>query len=349
VRHLAVAYLWLQNVVESRTRRNLIGVLVSSTEYSAFWTEMVKGCIAFASRHPQQYLVVPCHHEESMHREIGHLEELSRIEELGGIVICPVRGHADQAREEGQVLHLIAEFRERHVPVVVVDRLMRGMNVLPHVVPDNEGIGRRAAKVFLDHGHRRLGVLLDLNNREPHTAREKGFVDEVTAFNQRPGEAVTLIVEYGAELPPGRSASDDDFRGLKQAAIRLLYQEPSAIFCSTSQAALQLLAAMDSIEGQQKLEPGAIRRAVSILSGDDVPILAARGIDCILYRGDDLARHAMNMLTRLIDDPSDRASQGSHRLDIDNVASRGSLKAYDPDTDIRWSVAPMTGTADGAS
>ncbi len=159
-------------------------------------------------------------------------------------------------------------------------------------------------------------------NVEPHVSRLKGFEDEMMAFRAK-GETVELYVESGVELPSLNASGHGDFRGLLAASNRLLRRSPTAIFCSTSQAALQLLAA---IETGGKMKHGAARPAVSIVSGDDVPLLEAKGIDCVPYRGDHLARLAMEAVIRLIDNPSDSAAQQGQTLAIGNLTYRGSLK-----------------------
>lgn len=326
VRELAAAYLWLKDLIGQRARRNLIAVLVASSERSAFWAETVRGCIAFAEHHGGQYWVVTLHHQERIHTEIEQLEALSRRDDLAAVVACPVRSRPHGEHEEDKVLHCIEALRGRDVPVVIVDRLMRGMDHLPHVVPDNEAIGRQAAEAILKHGHRQVGVLLDLPNMEPHVSRRKGFEAVITEFRAK-GETIELNVESGVEVPPVSTSGHTDFRGLLAASARLLRRSPTAVFCSTSQAALQLLVAM---EIGRKMKHSDSRPAISIVSGDDVPLLEAKGIDCVPYRGDHLARLAMEMVIRLLENPSDTAAQDGQTIEIGDVTYRGSLKRRPP-------------------
>jgi len=326
IQDLAAAYLWLKDLVAQRARRSLIAVLVASSERSAFWAETVKGCIAFAEPFGEQYWIVPLHHQERIHTEIEQLDALSRRDDIAAVVVCPVRSRPHREHEEDKVLHCIEALRNRDVPVVIVDRLMRGMNHLPHVVPDNEAIGRGAAEAILQHGHRQVGVLLDLANVEPHVSRLKGFQDAIKDSTTS-RETIELNIEVGVELPPGSASGHADFRGLLAASVRLLDRSPTAIFCSTSQAALQLLTVM---EKRAKRKSGDPRPAISIVSGDDVPLLEAKGIDCMPYQGDHLARLAMEAVIRLIDNPFDSAAQQGQTIAMGNLTYRGSLKRRPP-------------------
>jgi len=330
LRDVATTYLWIRDLADARTRRSVIAVLISSTVLSPFWAEMVKGCIAFAARHTEQYWIAPSHHEENIHTEIRLLDGIGYLD-VAGAILAPAPSYRGQQREEQRVRDRIARLRRRGVPVVVVDRQISGEDSGPWVGPVNREIGRLAVEAILARKHRRLGLLLDLK-ADPHTLREEGALAAVEAFRKRTGEEMETVVEWGTDLPVVGSGMDGDYRGLVEAAIRLLERMPSAVFCGTSEGTQALLAAMTRMEEERKMIRGTLRRAVSIVSGDDVPSLAADGIDCVAYRGEDLARHSMEVLMRLIADPNDAAALAGRRVQVSSVIPRGSLKRLRPST-----------------
>jgi len=344
IQTMATSYLWLQDLVDLRAPRTVIALIVSSTVHNVFWAEFVTACLAFATDHTTPYWIVPCHHEEKIRLQMQHLEALWSLD-LAGVIIVPARSYTHYASYDEDTLDWIEKARDRSIPVVVVDHPLPGGRALPYIAPDHERIGRMAAHAILGRGHRRIGVLLDVASG-PHVLRKQGFEHAAAAFARTHDESVDIVTASGVDIPAPKTARDPISRGLKEEARSLLTRRPpstapTAVFCGSSEAALALLAALDVRQERTDSHSGLgaprrtpVRRPLSIVAGDDVPILAAAHIDAIAYRANVLAERAMTMVIRLIDEPGripaprgadDLSASFTETLEIERI-KRGSLR-----------------------
>lgn len=114
----------------------------------------------------------------------------------------------------------------RDIPTVLLDCFVEDRQ-LPSVVPDEHKGGYTATKYLLDHSHRRIGFI---NN-----------IDEIPATSGRLEGYRAALESYGVPFEPslvvrGKSIQEGGYRG----ALELLRQEnrPTALFCFNDRMAM---------------------------------------------------------------------------------------------------------------
>jgi LacI family transcriptional regulator len=218
-----------------------IGVVVPDVS-NPFFAAVVKGAESVSRR--GTYNICLCNTDENEAREHEVLAALrGRVD---GLILAPVTEDAET----------VADLQRAEVPIVLIDRELRGSTGLDTVLVDNEGGARQAVEHLVGLGHERIGLISGPLDNTPGRGRYEGFV---MALEQAGIELDEAIVQVG------------DFReaGGYQAALRLLAIQPpvTAIFAANNLMSIGALRALDEIGV-------AIPGEVSIVGFDDHALAA---------------------------------------------------------------------------
>lgn len=194
---------------------------------------------------------------------------------------------------------------DRTVPVVIVDRALRGLSM---VSSDHRGGAIAAVTYLIRLGHRRIACIAGPENVSLARDRVAGYRDALATLpkGQRP-------------VPEVRSA-DFDYVGGHTAALGLLQgpRPPTAIFASSDQQAIGALRAAADLRL-------AVPGDVSIVGFDDIP----------------LATHVTPRLTTVRQNIREIADLALQRLDHDRASpSRARLVTVPTVLQVRESSAP---------
>jgi GntR family transcriptional regulator, arabinose operon transcriptional repressor len=173
------------------------------------------------------YVVLFTHVENSPEKQEGALRQALQ-QEVAGIILYPVN-----STDTGPVL---CELVQRQVPLVLVDRYLRGLNT-DYVTSDNFGGGLRATQHLIRLGHRRIAFL--------------SWVDTAVTMEHRRAGYRQALQEAGIDLDPGlewevEGYPDIDINAL--AAHLTQPQRPTAIFAANDQLALAAQRAARSLK-----------------------------------------------------------------------------------------------------
>lgn len=125
-------------------RSTIIGLLISDIQ-NPFFTALIRGVEDVAQRNG--YSVILCNSDEDPHKERQYIDVL-RAERVAGLIIVPTR-------EKSRVLQ---PFQEQEIPVVAVDRRIKG-DYADAVLVDNIRGAREAVLHLFANGYRRIGVI----------------------------------------------------------------------------------------------------------------------------------------------------------------------------------------------
>lgn len=82
---------------------------------------------------------------------------------------------------------------QQDVPVVLLDRMLLGLECVSQVSSDNEGGGYLGARHLLDLGHRRIGVICTSNHSTPMTQRLSGVRRAFAEFGQTCDSGILVV------------------------------------------------------------------------------------------------------------------------------------------------------------
>ncbi|MEE6274165.1 LacI family DNA-binding transcriptional regulator [Georgenia wangjunii] len=180
------------------------------------------------------------------------------------------------------------------VPVVLLDAAPAS-GQRPHVVPDEEAGARTAVVELAEHGHRRIGFVLDVGDSPAARGRLRGYH--------------AALEEYGVHPDPSwvvRGASDSD--GGEAAASRLLDRadRPTAIFAFNDQMAIGVYHAA-AARGLR------IPEDLSVVGFDDLYVLAREmrpGLTTVALPHYAMGELATQTLLGLVEHPLEPAPGG---------------------------------------
>ncbi len=122
----------------------IIGLLITDIQ-NPFFTALVRGVEDVAQRNG--YSLILCNSDEDPQKERQYIEVLC-AERVAGAIITPTR-------EQQRSLKL---FREYNIPIVTVDRRVKG-DEIDAVLVDNVRGAREATAHLLANGNRRIGII----------------------------------------------------------------------------------------------------------------------------------------------------------------------------------------------
>jgi LacI family transcriptional regulator len=138
---------YVPNMLASSLRSNRTNTLalVLSDISNPFWTTVARGAEDAASQ--QGFNVILCNTDENEAKQEEYLSVLLR-KRVDGFLFVPAQSHP----------HSIEKIQKQKVPVVVMDRRIRGADV-DIVRGDSEGGAYQLTQYLISLGHRRIAVL----------------------------------------------------------------------------------------------------------------------------------------------------------------------------------------------
>jgi LacI family transcriptional regulator len=144
------------------------------------------------------------------------------------------------------------------IPTVVVESLMDGEveGVVPCVVSDNLGGGRRGVDYLVELGHRRIAYIAGADSYQ-NRMRQQGYVEALAEAGLKPSEDLIRIGRWTWQ------GGHEQVRALMDLPVR-----PTAVFCANDTMALGAMCALRELGYR-------VPEDVSVLGFDDIP--AAEG------------------------------------------------------------------------
>ncbi len=158
----------------------------------------------------QGYNVIVCNTHENVAQEVGHLQNMYGRQVDGVILMSTVK-------KEDEISEQYRELYQGSVPIVFVDRRIRGLN--SRVIQSNNAeASYQAAKYLLELGHRKIGVLA---------------TDDYSTVNERIKGYKKALEEYGVEYRDNlvMFAAHNDKEQIRKKTAQLLDGEcPTAVY-----------------------------------------------------------------------------------------------------------------------
>jgi LacI family transcriptional regulator len=214
-------------------RTNTIGLVVPDVT-NPFFAGVVKGAESVAQ--VAGYQLVLCNTDESAAREHAVLSTIR--DRVDGLLLAP-------ARDDAETTESLAALG---MPIVLVDRTLPAPGDADAVLIDNAGGATAAARLLIEHGHRRIAFVSGPLDTTPGAERHAGFMAECDAAG------VDVLLEV----------ADFKERGGYQSAMRLMARAdpPSAAFAANNLMTIGVLRALRDLGI-------AVPHAVSVIGFDD--------------------------------------------------------------------------------
>lgn len=219
-----------------RTRATTVLGLIISDITNPFFTSMVRGVEDSAQE--AGYSVVLANTDEDLDKERRYVE-VAAAEQMAGVVLSPA------SSTQTSISYLI----ERNIPVVTIDRRLRGAPV-DSVTVNNFRAAFEATEHLIEQGCRRIGFVA-------------GPVTTTTGSRRLAGYKAAL---RAAELPDdGELVVSGEFRidGGRAATEQLLQHDIDGLFAANN---LMTIGALETL-GAQGIEPG---RDLAVVGFDDI-------------------------------------------------------------------------------
>ncbi len=158
-------------------KSNIIGLIVADIQ-NRFFTSVSRAVEDMAYEHGLSIFL--CNTDENPDKEAMYLD-LMRDENVAGVILAPT----------SQVADAFAETVKLDVPIVVIDRRVRGVEV-DSVLIDNVEAAYKITEHLLDHGHRRIGAIFGAGSTTGRERRE-GFMQ---AFKDRGLKPALELISY---------------------------------------------------------------------------------------------------------------------------------------------------------
>jgi len=215
-----------------------IGVLVSDIT-NPFFATLVRGVEDAAIE--AGYSVIVCNSDEDPKKEDMYIRALWR-RRIDGMIIAPTRDGTSPA---------IQELAKKKIPFVFVDRKAKGVEV-PAVLSDNVGGAYQATKYLIEHGHRRIGIILGIPGSTTTEERLAGYrraLEEAgIPFSEK------LVVWGGYRVNNGRVATEQ---------LLSLPNPPTAIFSTNN---LMTVGVLQELVCRRKQIP----KEIAVIGFDDL-------------------------------------------------------------------------------
>jgi len=227
---------------------------------------------------------------------------------LAGIIISPLLSKPGGPSES---VALLQKARERGVYVVVLDNPL-GEGEFSCIKIDDYQAGKRAARLLLERGHRRIGVCW-WSSHAPFYDRARGFLDGAVSA---PGRDYCLGPEAGGE--GGRTL----LRSALSAPDR-----PTALFCANDKVAL--------LVRQEAQALGlAVPRDLSLIGFDDSPLvrLPDVSLSSFSYPSRFMGRRAVELIVEA--SGADTPVEALTLVIEPTLVDRGSVITIDPSRGI---------------
>lgn len=217
-------------------RTHTIGLIVSDIS-NPFFSTLVRGAEDFAMENG--YSLIVCNTDETLSKEKLYIDVLLQ-KKIDGMVIAPTG-------KSNQNLQLLLD---RNVPVVFVDRTLDGIECDAVLSKNLEG-AYQATKHLIEHGHRRIGIIIGLEQVSTSRERLKGYK---RALNESDiGFDDRLVVQANSRVQGGKEVVSE---------LLASNHRPSAIFVTNN---LMTIGAMQGLKENGLQCP----RDLSLIGFDD--------------------------------------------------------------------------------
>ncbi|KXX70983.1 LacI family DNA-binding transcriptional regulator [Flammeovirga sp. SJP92] len=245
-----------------------------------FFSTMAKHIEQQASA--MHYSILLMDSDEQLEKETKALQQLySR--KVDGIILCPVGFEGSHYKEQ---------FKDMGIPVVFVDRYLKGIDV-PFVSSNNYKGAYDAVEFLIQKGHKIIGLIQGDQKLLTVNEREKGFKKALQDYN----------ISFNTKLLLGNGFNEEN----GYVSIMQLLKEknkPTAILCMSNQICLGVLKAAKELQLN-------LPQDLSIISFDENPYAEyiTPSLTTIKQHNDKMGAKAFNLIYDLIqgqksEDPS---------------------------------------------
>ena len=303
---LALAYLGLDSL-DAFEERSHLGVCIAGVAFSSFWSEIVAHLAMCAG--PWCNLVLRMHGEDLGSEQEILTSFIARAHSLYGVMLAPALGlHCGPTSRQMEIRRdLIRQLQDRDVPVVLLDRRLTDADQAalrrhaPVISIDNYDAGRKAVRKLCEAGHRRIGVLLDMEHCYLQRERCSGAIDEMRAQGLDVDRRLIAFGTSGQRVDAtalGKSPFGYHNTRMNANAIvagRDGVPPPTALLCTTSFVTLEAYTAL--VRDRHVKIPDQM----SLLGFDDVNELHHLGISRVPYRPSEVAEKAFEKINDYYD------------------------------------------------
>jgi LacI family transcriptional regulator, galactose operon repressor len=219
-----------------RTRATTVLGLIISDITNPFFTSMVRGVEDSAQE--AGYSVVLANTDEDLDKERRYVE-VAAAEQMAGVVLSPA------SSSQTSISYLI----ERNIPVVTIDRRLRGAPV-DSVTVNNFRAAFEATEHLIEQGCRRIGFVAGPQTTTTGSRRLAGYKAALRAAGL-PDDA-DLVVSGEFRIDGGRAATEE-----------LLQHKIDGLFAANN---LMTIGALETL-GAHGIEPG---RDLAVVGFDDI-------------------------------------------------------------------------------
>lgn len=226
-----------------------IGVVVADISNS-FFSSAIRAIIDTATLAGYQTLVINT--DDNIDKEIDAVRVLLE-NRVDGLIVVP---SSVSIYDHLMLDDLLAK------PVVLLDRRVEALDVTSVYTDDRTG-ARQAVELFLDYGHRNIGLLLATAAANcPKTSQPEGVVSTVRDRRNGALEAISARHAPNPAIRYCRSNLDESTRAARE--LLTLAPRPTAILATNEEMALGVLMACNELGL-------SVGRDVSLISVDDCP------------------------------------------------------------------------------
>lgn len=208
------------NILASSLRKrvtNTIGLIISNIT-NLFYPEVVRGVEDLLAKY--NYNLILCNSDENVEKEKNYIEVLfSR--RVDGLIITPSK--SSETRENLDL------FREKNIPIVLVDRKIEGLEE-DVVLADNIEGTYEAISYLISLGHKRIGIITGPLDTTTGCERLEGYLKALEDKGIKKDD--NLIYE-------GDFKEEGGYKGVE--ALLNISNPPTAIFTSNNLMALGAL------------------------------------------------------------------------------------------------------------
>ncbi len=208
------------NILASSLRKrvtNTIGLIISNIT-NLFYPEVVRGVEDYLAKY--NYNLILCNSDENVEKEKNYIEVLfSR--RVDGLIITPSK--SSETRENLDL------FREKNIPIVLVDRKIEGLEE-DVVLADNMEGTYEAISYLISLGHKKIGIITGPLDTTTGCERLEGYLKALEDKGLKKDD--NLIYE-------GDFKEEGGYKGVE--ALLNISNPPTAIFTSNNLMALGAL------------------------------------------------------------------------------------------------------------
>jgi LacI family transcriptional regulator len=199
----------------------------------------------------KQYNTLLFNTEYNLEIQYQVLERILK-EKVKGVILCPLVENDERA------ISIIGKLEKSNIPVVFVDRAINGYDNYNGVFADDYHGSYRAVSWFVEHGHKRIGIIRGPQNSWPGRERFKGYamalVDNGISVEEE-------LIHDSTFLLDGTS-----YEATKE--MMKMADPPTAIFSSSNQMTVECLKCL--------LDMG-------LKAGEDVALIGLDTVDALDY------------------------------------------------------------------